>query len=266
MRDVDWTSKAPLEMGSAAAAAAVRRASRRARGRSKLPNGSIICAPHVGREDASHCAGDGRALQSLRPPHHLSQRAPPNRGQKLAVNPILEIAAKPDELTVNPVRLRQLSLFPPSRPLVERFGTDFFRSLPEYPAVYLMCGVQEGVLYVGKARNLRRRLAAYRSADPTRVPRKIRRLLASVSRIYWDECADEDAALARERELLKILRPRFNTVGTFSPPGRHVGWQRSGDALLLGCGDVTEGWKDRFGEFRRVQPVFAALVRLVWWG
>jgi excinuclease UvrABC nuclease subunit len=58
----------------------------------------------------------------------------------------------------------QLWLFPPPKPLVERFGEDFFRALPPVPGVYLMCGATEGVLYVGKAKNLRKRLSSYRVA------------------------------------------------------------------------------------------------------
>ena len=41
----------------------------------------------------------------------------------------------------------QLWLFPPPRPLVERFGEEFFRQLPTRPGVYLFCGPSEGVLY-----------------------------------------------------------------------------------------------------------------------
>src|SRR5687768_2077461 len=108
---------------------------------------------------------------------------------------------------------QQLVMFAPLRPLVERFGVEFFRKVPETPGVYLMCGAREGVLYVGKAKNLRRRLASYRSANLDLTPRKLRRLLCAVERILWDECADEAAALARERELLLALQPRFNTVG-----------------------------------------------------
>ena len=51
----------------------------------------------------------------------------------------------------------QLWLLPPPKPLVDRLGHEFFRNLPDRPGVYLMCGPQEGVLYVGKARNLRKR-------------------------------------------------------------------------------------------------------------
>jgi excinuclease ABC subunit C len=66
----------------------------------------------------------------------------------------------------------QLWLFEPPKPLVERFGKEFFRGLPERPGVYLMCGASEGVLYVGKARNLRKRLSAYRVANPERMKRR----------------------------------------------------------------------------------------------
>lgn len=108
---------------------------------------------------------------------------------------------------------RQLWFWPPPRPLVERFGADFFRQLPAAPAVYLLCGPREGVLYVGKARNLRRRLAAYRVANPERLPRRLIRLLHRVTRIEWDLCPSEAAAAHREAELIAVLNPRFNRAG-----------------------------------------------------
>jgi excinuclease UvrABC nuclease subunit len=114
----------------------------------------------------------------------------------------------------------QLWLFDPPKPLVERFGEDFFRALPEVPAVYLMCGANEGVLYVGKARNLRKRLSSYRVANPERLPRRIIRLLHQVRRIEWDECRSEEAARHREELLICVLTPRFNAAGKVWPrPG-----------------------------------------------
>ena len=107
----------------------------------------------------------------------------------------------------------QLWLFPAPRPLVDRLGEAFFRELPPRPGVYLMCGPNEGVLYVGKARNLRKRLSSYRVANPERLPRRIIRLLHQVTRIEWDECPSEAVAGYREEMLICVLAPRFNAAG-----------------------------------------------------
>jgi excinuclease UvrABC nuclease subunit len=76
-----------------------------------------------------------------------------------------------------------------------------------------MCGPREGVLYVGKARNLRRRLASYRVANPERLSRRIIRLLHQVTRIEIDLCPTEQAALSREELLICALAPKFNRAG-----------------------------------------------------
>ncbi len=111
----------------------------------------------------------------------------------------------------------QLWLCPPPKPLVDRLGEEFFRQLPAGPGVYLMCGPQEGVLYVGKARNLKRRLSSYRVANPERLPRRIIRLLHQVTRIEFDECSDEREALYREEMIIAVLAPRFNKAGKVWP-------------------------------------------------
>jgi excinuclease UvrABC nuclease subunit len=114
----------------------------------------------------------------------------------------------------------QLWLFDPPKPLVERFGNEFFSKLPTGPGVYFMCGESEGVLYVGKARNLRKRLGSYRVANPERLPRRIVRLLHQVRRIEWDECPTEEAARHREELLICVLAPKFNSAGKV--------WERRG--------------------------------------
>jgi len=112
---------------------------------------------------------------------------------------------------------KQLWLLPQPRPLVERFGDEFFRSVPTAPGVYFFCGPGAGVLYVGKAGNLRRRLACYRIADPERLPRRMVRLLHQVTRIEWDLCASEAAAHHREELLICVLNPKFNRAGRVWP-------------------------------------------------
>jgi hypothetical protein len=131
----------------------------------------------------------------------------------------------------------QLWLFEPPKPLVERFGKEFFRELPERPGVYLMCGASEGVLYVGKARNLRKRLSAYRVANPERMSRRIIRLLNQTRRIEWDECTSEKAAGSREELLICVLAPKFNSVGKVWPLNRGLSLQglKRGQCSVLDC-------------------------------
>ena len=80
-----------------------------------------------------------------------------------------------------------------------------------------MSGANEGVLYVGKARNLRKRLSSYRVANPERLPRRIIRLLHRVTRIEFDICPTEEAARYREELLICVLNPRFNGAGKVWP-------------------------------------------------
>jgi predicted GIY-YIG superfamily endonuclease len=163
--------------------------------------------------------------------------------------------------------LTQILLFPDPRPLVERLGRDFFRQLPERPGVYLMRDVNNTVLYVGKAKNLRKRLCSYRVANPDRMPRRHLRLLRAVERIELQECADETAALARESELLRALKPKFNRAGTWPSKPRFLVWRCTGTALEL---TVTE---TPTSEDRQLGPMGSGanylrvvLARLLWFG
>lgn len=111
----------------------------------------------------------------------------------------------------------QLWLFPPPKPLIERLGADFFRTLPARPGVYFLCGAEAGVLYVGSAKNLRQRLGSYRVANPERLSRRMIRLLHRVRRIEFDECPDEQSARDREELLICVLTPQFNRAGKVWP-------------------------------------------------
>src|SRR5882672_9520959 len=129
--------------------------------------------------------------------------------------------------------MKQLLLFPDPRPLVERFGSDFFRHAPECAGIYLMRDTAGAVLYVGKAKNLRKRLGSYRVANPERLKRRQLRLLQAVARVELQECADETSALARESELLLSLRPRFNRAGTWPQTPRFLTWRVKSEGLEL---------------------------------
>ena len=161
--------------------------------------------------------------------------------------------------------MTQLLLIPDPRPLVERLGREFFRQAPESAGVYLMRDAADTVLYVGKARNLRKRLASYRVANPDRLRRRHLRLLRAVARIELQECADEASALATESQLLRGLRPRFNRAGTWPASPRFLAWRMSGEGLDLAILPTAQpGWFCHGPVGGIAIPLRAALVRLLW--
>src|SRR5437867_13174404 len=96
-----------------------------------------------------------------------------------------------------------------------KFGTDFLAGVPRESGIYRMYDAAGGLLYVGKARNLRRRLAQYRTARRTKKDRKRRVLVRSADRIEWQVCASELEASLTEIGLIQALRPRRNVAGAF---------------------------------------------------
>jgi predicted GIY-YIG superfamily endonuclease len=136
--------------------------------------------------------------------------------------------------------MSQLLLFPDPRPLVERLGVQFFREAPAGPGVYLMRDQSDSVLYVGKAKNLRQRLANYRIANPDRLRRRHLRLLRAVVRIDLERCLDEADALSREAHLLRSLRPPFNRAGTWPGPPRFLAWRSTEAGLEFLVSEAVE--------------------------
>jgi excinuclease ABC subunit C len=109
-----------------------------------------------------------------------------------------------------------------------KFGAGFLAGVPREPGIYRMYDAAGGLVYVGKARNLRRRLAQYRTAGRTRKDRKHRGLVRSAVRIEWQVCAsDLDASLA-EIGLIQALRPRRNVAGAFPFLYPFIGVQSDG--------------------------------------
>lgn len=161
--------------------------------------------------------------------------------------------------------MAQLLLFPDPRPLIERLGAEFFRSAPAVPGVYLMRDGDNTVLYVGKAKNLRKRLASYRVANPDRLRRRHLRLLRAVEQIELRACVDEAAALAAESALLRTLRPRYNRAGTWPGPSRFLAWRVRRVGLELAVTQNPESEWEYYGPIgSTVVPLRAALARLIW--
>jgi excinuclease ABC subunit C len=81
---------------------------------------------------------------------------------------------------------------------------------PPAPGVYRMIDANGDVLYVGKAKSIRKRVLAY--ARPTGYDPRIERMVAATAALEFVSTATETEALLLEANLIKRLRPRFNVL------------------------------------------------------
>ncbi|UYN98062.1 MAG: excinuclease ABC subunit UvrC [Enhydrobacter sp.] len=87
---------------------------------------------------------------------------------------------------------------------------EFVRTLPRKPGVYRMIAADGEVLYVGKARSLRNRVAAY--TQPTRLATRLVRMVSATRTMEFAVTGSEAEALLLENNLIKRFRPRFNVL------------------------------------------------------
>lgn len=104
----------------------------------------------------------------------------------------------------------QQRLFEHYNPIEKRVGKPFFEELPTKPGIYKMYGRSGGLLYVGKAKNLRKRLFTYRRAKMGKTSRKKIRLIRMTHKINVKLCDSEKEALLLENKLIRKHQPEFN--------------------------------------------------------
>ena len=83
------------------------------------------------------------------------------------------------------------------------------RLAPTSPGVYRMLNAASDVLYVGKAKNVRKRLSSYARVNAP-LPARILRMIAATVTVEIISTTTETEALLLEANLIKQLRPRFN--------------------------------------------------------
>jgi excinuclease ABC subunit C len=134
-------------------------------------------------------------------------------GPKKDVDPASELAEEDDEQSLPELEHESAidlaaggSPFAAGRAAIARHA----RHAPNAPGVYRMIDANGEVLYVGKAKNIRKRIVAY--TRPTGYDSRIERMIAATASLEFVSTATETEALLLEANLIKRLRPRFNVL------------------------------------------------------
>ncbi len=86
----------------------------------------------------------------------------------------------------------------------------YIKIAPEHPGVYRMLGDDDVVLYVGKAKNIKKRIVAYSRIN--KLPLRLQRMVSEIKRMEFILVENEAKALLVENELIKRLEPRYNIL------------------------------------------------------
>ena len=103
---------------------------------------------------------------------------------------------------------------PPEEPPKPLIGADiiaaYVKTLPAKPGVYRMIDEHGELLYIGKAKHLKKRVTAYTKYD--RHPIRIRRMIRATKTMEFVVTGSETEALLLEASLIKRLKPRYNIL------------------------------------------------------
>lgn len=81
---------------------------------------------------------------------------------------------------------------------------------PENPGVYRMLDENDKVLYVGKAKNIKKRIVAYSHLE--KLPLRLQKMVSEIRRMEFIIVDNEAKALLLENELIKELEPKYNIL------------------------------------------------------
>ena len=157
---------------------------------------------------------------------------------------------------------------PTGVPLKRTFDREILAAAPDEPGVYRFLDADGAVVYVGKAKCLKRRLAAYRKVPLTsrrKRHRKIRKILSAAVSCTWETAASHLDACILELRLIQSLKPRLNVSASFSSSYPFIGTRLAQGRLhfaLSARPGKLEGY-EVFGAFRSREVTAEAFYALL---
>ena len=87
---------------------------------------------------------------------------------------------------------------------------QYIKIAPEKPGVYRMIDKSGEVLYVGKAKNIKKRITSYSHLN--KLPKRLQQMVARIERLEFIVVENESRALLVENELIKKFMPKYNIL------------------------------------------------------
>jgi excinuclease ABC subunit C len=133
-------------------------------------------------------------------------------GRDKDIDPASELVEDDEEQALPEAEVEHLDLGSASGPLAAGRAAlvRHAKLAPSAPGVYRMIDAAGEVLYVGKAKSIRKRITSY--TRPTGHDTRIERVIAQTAAVEFVTTATETEALLLEANLIKRLRPRFNVL------------------------------------------------------
>src|SRR5688572_7645357 len=133
-------------------------------------------------------------------------------GRDKDIDPASELVEDDDEQTLPDSEETELDLGASGSPLAAGRAALLraAKQAPSSPGVYRMLDAAGEVLYVGKAKSIKKRFMSY--TRPTGHDTRIERVIANTASVEFVTTATETEALLLEANLIKRLRPRFNVL------------------------------------------------------
>ncbi|KAB6316496.1 excinuclease ABC subunit C, partial [Bacteroides xylanisolvens] len=103
-----------------------------------------------------------------------------------------------------------MNVEPESKSKTNEYLKGIVANLPEKPGIYQYLNTEGTIIYVGKAKNLKKRVYSYFSKEHE--PGKTRVLVSKIADIRYIVVNTEEDALLLENNLIKKYKPRYNVL------------------------------------------------------
>ena len=130
-------------------------------------------------------------------------------------------------------------------------------NLPEKPGVYQYLNAEDVVIYVGKAKNLKRRVSSY--FNRTHEPGKTRVLVSKIIDIRYIVVNTEEDALLLENNLIKKYKPRYNVLLKDDKTYPSICVQNEYFPRVFSTRKIIRNGSTYFGPYSHLPSMFAVL-------